>query len=111
VAILEPVLSKQPSEYPFVEMYEVFERVLEVNEPCVVIGFSFRDDRVRNVIAKRLASSKPFRLIIVAPEDLQNQHLDMHIATLATDSKVKWVKFLWGSADIIDEVRIALEDH
>lgn len=105
VALLEPVISKQTSgEEPFASLYKIFERVLAKNKVSVFIGFSFRDDRVREVITRRLEGPRPFSLIIVAPEDKIHPQLNEHLERLAAKANVKWIKGFWGTSDAEAEV-------
>lgn len=104
VALLEPVLSKTPNELPFTDIYKIFEKVLSKNEVCVSIGFSFRDDMVRNIIEKQLNSSTTFRLIIVAPEEKEHPQLNEHLQRLSSQRGVFWIKKFWGSDEVVDEI-------
>ena len=98
VVLLEPVISKTPDKAPFTHLYSIFEQVLKSNTICVCIGFSFRDDSVRNIMLKRLESSKPFTLIIVAPEDEKHPQLNQHLQLLSKSPRVHWLKDYWGEA-------------
>jgi hypothetical protein len=51
-----------------------------------------------------LDDSRPFSLIIVAPEDKDHPQLNQHLQTLARNSKVTWIKGFWGIAETEAEV-------
>jgi hypothetical protein len=109
VALLEPVISKEPTDEPFTHLYSIFERVIAKNSIAVFIGFSFRDDRVRNIVLRRLSDSHPFTLIIVAPEDKNHPQLNQRLEDLAKKPNVSWIKGFWGTKDIDLEVRNKVE--
>lgn len=99
VALVEPVLSKRRSASPFKEMYEVFERVLASNRLCIAIGFSFRDDEIREIITAQLTKNPDFQLLIVAPEDSTYPELNTNLELLATNPQVTWMKEYFGSSE------------
>lgn len=45
---------------------------------------------------KRLESTKPFTLIIVAPEDEKHPQLNQYLHDLSNRSGVYWLKDYWG---------------
>jgi hypothetical protein len=109
VTLLEPVISKEPTDEPFTHLYSVFERVIAKNSVAVFIGFSFRDDRVRNIVLRRLTDSRPFTLIAIAPEDKNHPQLNQHLKELAEKPNVSWIKSFWGTKETELEVRDMLE--
>jgi hypothetical protein len=109
VTLLEPVISKQPTEAPFIHLYDIFERVIKKNSIAVFIGFSFRDDKVRDVILRRLNDSRPFSLVIVAPEDKNHPQLNQHLENLEKKPNVSWIKGFWGTKETETEVSRKVE--
>lgn len=99
VALVEPVLSKRQADSPFREMYRIFAAVLETNRLCVVIGFSFRDDEIREMVKRRLDQKADFRLLIVAPEDKAHAEINEHLEALAAHSRVTWMKEFFGTPE------------
>lgn len=103
VAVAEPVVSKYTDRTPFGETYRLFEAVLERNKKCIAIGISFRDDKLRDLISRRLADQR-FHLIIVAPESDQYPELTKHILEFDKRSNVTWIKGKFGESDIAEEI-------
>ena len=110
VALVEPVLSKRRAASPFKEMYEVFEKVLESNRLCIAIGFSFRDDEIRNIISARLTENPTVRLLIVAPEDSSYPELNEHLELLAAYPNVTWIKAYFGQPETERKILSVIED-
>jgi hypothetical protein len=106
VALLEPVISKLPTGFPFAEMYQIFERVLRHNRIFVSIGFSFRDDTIRSMVIDRLKSSMPFRLIILAPDDNSSSEANRYLNEMEQFRNVERIKEYFGT----DEAFLALRD-
>ena len=68
-ALRPPVLSKgEPTEWWAKALYEMLEEVLLSARACIAIGFSFRDDYLRERFERTLAARPDFRLLMVAPD-------------------------------------------
>jgi hypothetical protein len=83
--------------------------VIAKNSVAIFIGFSFRDDRVRNIVLRRLSESRPFTLIVVAPEDKNHTQLNQHLEELAKKPNVSWIKNFWGAKETEREVLDKME--
>ena len=110
VALVEPVLSKRRAASPFKEMYEVFERVLTTNRLCIAIGFSFRDDEIRDIITAHLNEDPDFHLLIVAPEDATYPELNTHLELLAANPQVTWLKEYFGSPETEQKILAVVKE-
>jgi hypothetical protein len=109
VALLEPVISKLPTGYPFEDMYRIFSSVIQENKIFVAIGFSFRDDTIRKLVMERLASSLPFHLVILAPEEKNVHGADKYLKELETSEKVTRIRGYFGDAETESELLHVVE--
>lgn len=101
-AIIEPVISKKfPEQTPFKEMYTIFEKTLQKNKVLLAIGFSFRDEEIKNIVENRLKSGEGFRVVCVAPENKNEPGLNTHLEALEKKyvSKFIWLKEYFGTPE------------
>jgi len=109
-AIVEPVLSKSESAPPFSHMYAIFEKVLREVRACVSIGFSFRDERLFDLLDGVLKDRHNLRLLCVAPDDeynsVQGFDLNANIKKLVDKRKnAVWLKERFESGPLIRQIR------
>ena len=65
--VIYPASKEPPSEEPFESLYRLFrKRIRSKSEVCVVIGFSFRDDYIDNIIAEWMNEVETAKLIVVS---------------------------------------------
>jgi hypothetical protein len=111
--ILYPVeSSKRPHQEPFLTLYGVFSEVIHKAKRCLVIGFSFRDDRLREIFRRELEMRKDFRLTILCPTPAKGtEYIDEHISKMVADfedDRVRRIDARFGDPDALDKVATAL---
>jgi len=99
--IIEPVISKRPSEKePFQQLYAIFKGALETSKVMLFIGFSFRDDHIRDLVVQRLQrQDKPFYVICVATKNNDYPDLNKHIEKLSANKNFIWIEKYFGEQE------------
>lgn len=86
--IRRPLLSKgrpDPETEPwFHAIYQAFQETLHSVNRLIVVGFSFRDDALREMVSQELTRRKDFQVVAVSPaSDTPDDESVLHLAQMA----------------------------
>ena len=55
---------------PFSDLFSMFSYYMEKHDACIVIGFSFRDQKINEIFQQFIVKRKP--LIVISPSSMEN---------------------------------------
>ena len=71
--MIYPALRKNKQSQVYLWLHNKFLEELKKTDTCVIVGYSFRDEDIRNAIVDSLKVNKKLWLIVISPNSLQRR--------------------------------------
>jgi hypothetical protein len=71
--MIYPALQKNKQSQVYLWLHNKFLEELKKTDTCVIVGYSFRDEDIRNAIIDSLKVNKKLWLIVISPNSLQRR--------------------------------------